>query len=102
MSDLRPSAPPWPEPFGNAEAFLEALVASDAGYLSYIDADERVVFASSRVAEWFGLTPGEMRGRTLRELHGEEGYARFEPWVRRAFSGEAVQYERAARHASGR
>ena len=102
MSDHFSSAPPWPGPFGTAEAFLEALVASDAGYLSYIDDAERVVFASSRVAEWFGLTPESMRGRTLRELHGEEGYARFEPWLRRAFAGESVQYERAARHASGR
>src|SRR5690606_25522493 len=41
-------------------------------------------------------------GRRLAEIHDAEAYAFFEPHLRRAFAGEAVSYERAARGADGR
>jgi len=92
----------WPGTFASSQHFLDALARDSRGLLAYIDAEERVMFATSALAEWFGLTPETLRGKTLRELHGDEGYALFEPWLRRALAGEAVQYERAARHVDGR
>jgi diguanylate cyclase (GGDEF)-like protein/PAS domain S-box-containing protein len=93
---------PWPGAFANAQHFLDALARESRGLLAYMDAEERILFGTTALAEWFGLTPETLRGKTLREIHGEEGYRVFEPWVRRVLAGEAVQYERAARHVDGR
>jgi diguanylate cyclase (GGDEF)-like protein/PAS domain S-box-containing protein len=92
----------WPGTFASAQHFLDALGRDSRGLLSYVDAQERVMFGTDALAAWFGLTPETIRGRTLRELHGEEGYREFEPWLRRALAGESVQYERSARHVDGR
>ena len=101
MSAPLSSRPPLPEPFADADAFFDAFVASCGGLVSFIDTRERIVFATRSLAAWFGSTPEAIRGRTLRELHGEEAYEVFAPWIRRALGGESVQYERAARHADG-
>jgi diguanylate cyclase (GGDEF)-like protein/PAS domain S-box-containing protein len=102
MSAANPPPQPVPEPFADARAFLDALVQSSGGLVSFIDTDGRVRFATRALAEWFGLTPGEIAGRTLRELHGADAYPLIAPWLARALAGEAVQYERCARHADGR
>ena len=93
---------PWPGTFANARHFLDALARDSRGLLAYIDAEERIQFATTALADWFGIAPEALRGKTLRELHGEEGYRVFEPWLRRVLAGEAVQYERASRHFDGR
>ena len=93
---------PWPGTFAGAQHFLDALARDSRGLLAYVDAEERILFGTAALAEWFGLTPETLRGKTLREIHGEEGYRLFEPWLRRVLAGEAVQYERAARHVDGR
>jgi diguanylate cyclase (GGDEF)-like protein/PAS domain S-box-containing protein len=102
MSDAHSSQQPLPEPFADEAEFLDAFVQSCGGLVSYVDTRERVQFATRALATWFGTTPEAIRGRTLRDLHGNDAYEFFAPWIRRALSGEAVQYERAARHADGR
>ena len=91
-----------PQPFADAQAFLEAFAQDCGGLVSFFDTGERIRFATQSLAAWFGTTPEKIVGRTLRELHGESSYEVFAPWIRRALAGEAVQYERAARHADGR
>ena len=59
--------------------------------MSYFDADERIGFTTRALAAWFGSTPERVVGRTLRELHGDDSYEVFSPWIRRALAGEAVQ-----------
>jgi diguanylate cyclase (GGDEF)-like protein/PAS domain S-box-containing protein len=86
-----------PYPFASAEDFLAAFAQDVGGLVSYVDADERIQFASRALADWFGSTPEALRGKTLRELYGEETYAQFEPRVKKALAGEAVHYERHAR-----
>ncbi len=95
------SSPPWPDAFPSAEAFLDAFASRVGGLVSYVDAEERIRFASAALAEWFGTTPRAMIGRTLRELHGAESYERIGPWMRRALAGEDVHYEREAARSDG-
>jgi diguanylate cyclase (GGDEF)-like protein/PAS domain S-box-containing protein len=102
MSAARTPQPPLPEAFADAQAFVEALAQCTGGLISYIDAGERIRFASNALAEWFGKPPAQIVGRSLRELHGESAYELIAPWIARALAGESVQYERAARHADGR
>lgn len=91
-----------PETFSQAGEFLGAFASSCGGLLSYVDDQERIRFATHALAAWFGTTPEDIIGKSLRELHGADAYEFFAPWLRRALAGEAVQYERAGRHADGR
>jgi diguanylate cyclase (GGDEF)-like protein/PAS domain S-box-containing protein len=92
---------PVPDAFPSAEAFMAAFAGEVGGLLSYVDTDERIRFASRQLADWYGETPESILGKSLRDIHGPEGYAIVGPWMRRALAGEAVQYERESRHADG-
>ncbi len=91
-----------PEPFESPAAFLRALEQDTGGLLSYVDAEERVRFASRELVEYFGRPRDQVIGRTLRELHGEENYAKFGHWMRRGLGGEDTHYERESVDADGR
>jgi len=88
-------------PFASAEAFLEAFAENIGGLISYVDAEERVQFASHALADWFESTRAEIQGKCLLDLYGPETYAEFAPWVKRALAGEDVHYERHAAQRSG-
>src|SRR5512143_1831864 len=61
--------------------------------LVYVDADERYVF-TNRSHETTLLRPRlQIQGKTLREVLGEEGYARIGPHVRAALEGRTVTFE---------
>jgi diguanylate cyclase (GGDEF)-like protein/PAS domain S-box-containing protein len=99
---MDPRAPPVPGTFPSADAFLAAFAAGVGGLVSYVDAYERVRFASRDVAEWLELPPERIVGRTLLELHGRDAYEKMSPWLQRALAGESVQFEREARRPDGR
>ena len=87
---------PLPAVFASAGEFLGAFVEDVGGLISYVDADERIQFASKALAAWFNTTPQQLAGKSLLELYGPEHYADFAPWVRRALAGEDIHYERQA------
>ena len=61
--------------------------------LVYVDADERYVF-SNRYHETSHHRPRlHLQGRTMREVLGEEGYARIRPYIRAALEGRTVTFE---------
>ncbi|HEY1907556.1 MAG TPA: PAS domain-containing protein, partial [Myxococcaceae bacterium] len=61
--------------------------------LVYVDAEERYVF-SNRFYETHYFRPRvQIHGRTLREVMGEETYARIRPHVRAALEGQTVTFE---------
>src|SRR6187402_3651390 len=91
-----------PEPFADAEGFLAAFAGSSGAVVSYIDTTEHVRFVTLEAAAWLGKAPHEVVGLTLRQIHEPASYDFFSPYMRRAFAGERVQYERSTRHADGR
>ncbi|MGZ6070820.1 MAG: PAS domain-containing protein, partial [Myxococcaceae bacterium] len=61
--------------------------------LVYVDADERYLF-SNRFHETSPLRPRtHILGKTLREVMGEETYARLRPHIRAALEGRTVTFE---------
>lgn len=79
-------------PGGDAERLRLVLDAVPAA-LVYVDADERYVFAN-RFYETQYLRPRtQIQGRTLREVLGEEVYARVRPHVRAALAGRTVSFD---------
>jgi PAS domain S-box-containing protein len=69
--------------------------------VAYIDPNERFVFHNRAYEEWFHLPSGELEGRTLQEVFGDEDYDRARPHVRAALEGERREFESTLRHADG-
>jgi PAS domain S-box-containing protein len=60
--------------------------------IAYVDADQRYRFNNETYRAWFGISPEEAFGRTMREVVGEGFYRSVLPYVERALSGEQVRF----------
>lgn len=71
---------------------LQLVTDNTPVLLSYLDHDERFIFANRTYAEMIGLDPEGMVGRRAREVLGEKEYARVSPAVRRVMRGQRVRF----------
>lgn len=76
------------------EALGRILDSNLGAIVSLIDLDTRLHYVNARFAKSFNLTPAEMIGKTLFDLYDETHSSAFMPYIRRAFAGETVTYER--------
>jgi PAS domain S-box-containing protein len=73
---------------------LLAVVADSApALISYVDAQERYQFNNRRYEDWFGCPAEDLRGKHIREVIGEDAYARIAPHVREALAGRPAHFE---------
>jgi PAS domain-containing protein len=56
--------------------------------IAYVDASCTYRFVNKPLAEWLGLPRGEILGRHMREVLGEDAYEHREPMFRAALKGE--------------
>ena len=61
--------------------------------VAYWDAGQKCVFANAAYVEWFGKTPAEMAGISLKELLGPL-YEKNLPYILGALAGERQVFER--------
>ncbi len=61
--------------------------------VAYWDRDQRCVFSNEAYLEWFGKTPEQMTGMTMRELLGPL-YEKNLPYILGALQGEKQVFER--------
>lgn len=69
--------------------------------ISYVDRNERFLFANQTYHEWFGLAPEQVVGKKVREVFGVEAYEIVGPHVRRVLNGEDVSFETEIKYPSG-
>jgi PAS domain S-box-containing protein len=62
-----------------------------------VSADLKYVWVNRVFASWVGKSPGEITGRPLVEVIGEDGMRELRPYADRLLAGERVEYERLAR-----
>jgi PAS domain S-box-containing protein len=55
--------------------------------------DLRYLFVSRAYAQMLGRQPGDIQGRSIIEVMGEDGFATIRPYVERVLAGEQVEYE---------
>ena len=61
--------------------------------------DLRYLFVSRAYAQMLGRQPGDIQGRSIIEVMGEDGFATIRPYVDRVLAGEHVEYESEVRFA---
>ena len=76
-----------------SERRLRAVTDNLPSLLAFIDNDERYVFNNAAYERAFGLPVHRIQGMTVRELLGEERYARVQPFLRQALAGSVVSFE---------
>ncbi|ENZ80481.1 MULTISPECIES: HWE histidine kinase domain-containing protein [Caulobacter] len=81
-------------PSSERRSVLSAAMADAVPVLiSYVDRDERYRFVNRAYENWFGVDRSEIEGKTLREVLGDDAYARVRQHVSRAMAGESLTFE---------
>ena len=76
------------------KAFLARLLEKVPGMVGYWDRELRNRFANAAYHEWFGLSPGAIYGRHIRDVIGEQLFSLNEPYMRAALAGHPQLFER--------
>ncbi|WP_139143557.1 MULTISPECIES: diguanylate cyclase [unclassified Janthinobacterium] len=77
----------------DSERRLKLLTDHVPVVIVYIDREHRYQFINATFEKWFGRSQQESMMQSIREVLGEEAYQLREQYLRRAFSGEEVEYE---------
>jgi len=75
------------------ERVIATIAAQFPGMVAYWDTNERCLFANAAYERWFGVSPQELLGKSLRELLGPI-YPLNEPYIQGALRGEPKRFER--------
>jgi len=71
---------------------LRLITDNTPALISYVDSGERYRYANATYHEWFGMTPEEVSGRTMREVL-RENYPSREPHIRDALAGKEARFD---------
>ena len=83
------------------ETQLRSITNALPVLVAQVDTKERFTFANEILCKWFSLKREDIVGHTLLEVFGHDRYQLVTDYVRRALSGEVVNYERTSRSLDG-
>jgi PAS domain S-box-containing protein len=69
--------------------------------ISYVDSEERFRLNNAAYLDWYGLTPQELFGKTIREVLGEDAYALRAEHIAQALSGKPCCFSISTPHRDG-
>jgi PAS domain S-box-containing protein len=78
----------------DSERFLKTLAESLPGMVAYWTKDLRCAFANHAYQDYFGRTPEEMLGISIRDMMGDVLFQKNEPYIRGALRGEPQLFQR--------
>lgn len=73
---------------------LENILNAIPSMIAYWDSNLHNRFANHAYEHWFGVTPGWLKGRHMRELLGDALFEKNRPFVEAALRGEPQRFER--------
>jgi diguanylate cyclase (GGDEF)-like protein/PAS domain S-box-containing protein len=82
-----------PPPLQPGPDLLAHVVQSVPALITYIDLDERFVFANEAHRSWFGIDPQQIMGRLVSEVLDPESYLRVRAALLQALDGHSSSYE---------
>lgn len=80
---------------------LQLIINAMPILISYVDREERFRLNNAAYLEWYGLTPQELYGRTIREVLGDEAYALRAEHIAEALKGKTCCFSISADHRDG-
>ncbi|WP_192551822.1 PAS domain-containing protein [Pseudomonas sp. IzPS59] len=80
---------------------LQLIINAMPILISYVDREERFRLNNAAYLEWYGLTPQELYGRTIREVIGEESYFLRAPYIAEALAGRPCSFSLYTPHRDG-
>lgn len=89
------------EALRKSEAEVKLITDALPLLIGYIDDQERFRFNNRYYEDWFGYSPEWLRGKTVREVLGERGYALRRDNIRAALAGEDIIFEAYSPHRDG-
>ena len=75
------------------ENWLRLITDHVPALIAYVGADGCFQFTNQVYDDWYGWPRGSLIGRSIRQVHGEQQYARLEPYIRQALAGQNVTFE---------
>ncbi|MDD5295703.1 MAG: ATP-binding protein [Rhodocyclaceae bacterium] len=81
---------------------LQAVLDNVPALIGYWDRNLKNRFGNYAYQPWFGMAPMDIRGKTMREVLGEERYRLNLPYVEAALRGEPQRFERSIVLSGGR
>ncbi|WP_058543925.1 PAS domain-containing protein [Pseudomonas sp. NA13] len=81
---------------------LQLIINAMPILISYVDRQERFRLNNSAYLDWYGLTPQELYGKTVREVLGEEAYAARAQQIADALAGKPCTFAVQMGHRDGR
>ncbi|PHH39174.1 PAS domain-containing protein [Pseudomonas putida] len=80
---------------------LQLIINAMPILISYVDHEERFRLNNAAYLDWYGLTPQELYGRTIREVIGEEAYFLRAPYIAEALAGRPCSFSLYTPHRDG-
>lgn len=90
------------EALRESQSTLRLIADSLPVLISYVDSEQRYRFCNKTHELWRGVQKGEIQGRHLREVLGDEAYEEARHYVEAALSGNPVDYEMRATYQDGK
>ncbi|WP_085707437.1 PAS domain-containing sensor histidine kinase [Pseudomonas sp. B35(2017)] len=80
---------------------LQLIINAMPILISYVDREERFRLNNAAYLDWYGLTPQELYGRTIRDVLGDEGYFPRKPYIAEALAGRPCSFSLYSPHRDG-
>jgi PAS domain S-box-containing protein len=80
---------------------LQLIINAMPILISYVDQEERFRLNNAAYLDWYGLTPQELYGRTIRDVIGEEAYFLRAPYIAEALAGRSCSFSLYTPHRDG-
>jgi len=80
---------------------LQLIINAMPILISYVDSEERFRLNNAAYLDWYGRTPQELYGRTIREVIGDEAYALRAKHIAKALNGKTCRFSIKTRHRDG-
>ena len=84
-----------------SEAEIRMMTDALPILIGYVDREQRFRFNNHYYQEWFGHSPEWLRGKTVREVLGERGYALRQRHIEAALAGETISFDTYSPHRDG-
>ncbi|WP_411388810.1 PAS domain-containing protein [Pseudomonas sp. MPB23] len=81
---------------------LQLIINAMPVLIGYVDHEQRFRLNNSAYLDWYGMTPQELYGKTIREVLGDDAYAGREDKIAAALKGKACSFMTIAPHRDGR